>query len=308
MGLFDGLKQSVEDAKAELEAKAKEVQDKLNPVNALKGAFKNPFAKTGTDDEEQQPATDDEEQQPAAGDEEQQPVVTSTETSDTKGNANNVYNDEIVLTHCRWVLESVEQERLEGITLQDIIARIRKGTPFENKSTEGDFRKVLECDSNLKSATWYVNDDFYNARKKCYDPNMHPNVNLEDAVAYITENFDEALEKYYQRYPSERPTSAKPAREANADKLFDYPSVLNALNAIKAELDKHASDLSKDDIAAAFRRGTSEEGKGTGDFKKAMMNPVFNTTIANIKQSVKKMETSEDITIGDLIAYIEENF
>lgn len=39
-----------------------------------------------------------------------------------------------------------------------------------------------------------------------------------------------------------------------------------------------------------------------------MMNPVFNTTIANIKQSVKKMETSEDITIGDLIAYIEENF
>ena len=32
MGLFDGLKQSVEDAKAELEAKAKEVQDKLNPV------------------------------------------------------------------------------------------------------------------------------------------------------------------------------------------------------------------------------------------------------------------------------------
>ena len=35
MGLFDGLKQSVEDAKAELEAKAKEVQDKLNPVNAL---------------------------------------------------------------------------------------------------------------------------------------------------------------------------------------------------------------------------------------------------------------------------------
>ena len=28
----------------------------------------------------------------------------------------------------------------------------------------------------------------------------------------------------------------------------------------------------------------------------------------SIKQSVKKMETSEDITIGDLIAYIEENF
>lgn len=307
MGLFDGLKKSVEDAKAELEAKAKEVQDKLNPVNALKGAFKNPFAKTGTDDEEQQPATYDEEQQPATGDEEQQPVAAASGAADCEGNANNLYNAEDALRKVLAVLEMIPLEsNMSEITLQDIIARIRQGTPFESKSTEGDFRKVLG--SNVDDTIIPLKGCWYNYVKKCYDATKTPNASVEDAVAYITENFDEAMEKYYQRYPSKRPASAKPAREANADKLFDYPSVLNALNAIKAELDKHASDLSKDDIAAAFRRGTSEEGKGTGDFKKAMMNPVFNTTIANIKQSVKKMETSEDITIGDLIAYIEENF
>lgn len=306
MGLFDGLKKSVEDTKAELEAKAKEVQDKLNPVNALKGAFKNPFAKAGTDDEEQQPATDDEEQQPAAGDEEQQPAVTSTETSDTNGNANNVYNDKYTVGRLTSLIERIERFGCpDDITLQDIIASIRHGTPFESKSSEGDFRKVWSSD--LQKSIDHVMLSWRNYKGQ-YDASQTPNVSLEDGVAYITENFDAALEKYYQRYPSKRPTSAKPAREANADKLFDYPSVLNALNAIKAELDKHASDLSKDDIAAAFRRGTSEEGKGTGDFKKAMMNPVFNTAIANIKQSVKQMETSEDITIGDLIAYIEENF
>ena len=307
MGLFDGLKQSVEDAKAELEAKAKEVQDKLNPVNALKGAFKNPFAKTGTDDEEQQPATYDEEQQPSAGDEEQQSVAAASGAADCEGNANNLYNAEWAHKKVREFLEyiSIKGNKSE-ITLQDIIAYLRHDTPFESKSTEGDFRKVLG--SNVDDTIIPLKGCWYNYVKKCYDATKTPNASVEDAVAYITENFDEAMEKYYQRYPSKRPASAKPAREANADKLFDYPSVLNALNAIKAELDKHASDLSKDDIAAAFRRGTSEEGKGTGDFKKAMMNPVFNTTIANIKQSVKKMETSEDITIGDLIAYIEENF
>ena len=306
MGLFDGLKQSVVDAKAELEAKAKEVQDKLNPVNALKGAFKNPFAKTRTDDEEQQPATYDEEQQPAAGDEEQQPVAAASGAADCEGNANNLYNAEGALKYVRSFLEYISKiGNKSEITLQDIIAYLRHNTPFESKSTEGDFRKVL--DSDLYSALCGVKNCWTN-RKGGYDTSMFPNVSVEDAVAYITENFDEAMEKYYQQYPSKRPASAKPAREGNADKLFDYPSVLNALNAIKAELDKHTSDLSKDDIAAAFRKGTSEEGKGTGDFKKAMMNPVFNTTIANIKQSVKKMETSEDITIGDLIAYIEENF
>ena len=306
MGLFDGLKKSVEDTKAELEAKAKEVQNKLNPVNALKGAFKNPFAKAGTDDEEQQPATDDEEQQPAAGDEEQQPVTAASGAADCEGNANNLYNAEYALNAVRGLLDSISiTPNMSEITLQDIIACLRHGTPFESKSTEGDFRKVL--DSDLSIAMKGVKQCWYNL-KHDYDASITPNASVEDAVAYITENFDEALEKYYQTYPSKRPTSEKPAREANADKLFDYPSVLNALNAIKAELDKHASDLSKDDIAAAFRRGTSEEGKGTGDFKKAMMNPVFNTAIANIKQSVKQMETSEDITIGDLIAYIEENF
>lgn len=275
MGLFDGLKKSVADAKADLEAKTKEIQEKLNPLNAVKGTFKNPFAKADADDEEQQPVADDEEQQPAAG----------SETSDTDGNANNVYNDEELMRHLRHVKEVIERQGDTQLTLQDIIAYVRRGTPFESKSSEGDFRKVME-NISMQCPLKYINGHWYN-KENNYDPSTHPNVSLEDAVAYIKENYDESLEKYYQRHPSKRPASAqpaKPAREPSADKMFDYPKILNALTGIKAELDKSAPNLTKDDIIAAFRRGTPDEGKGTGDFKKAMMNPGCNTTIADIKK------------------------
>lgn len=71
----------------------------------------------------------------------------------------------------------------------------RKDTPFESRSTEGDWRKVM---NNRKASVLIPIKDCI---KRCTKANL----SMEDVVAYITENYDIALEQYYKDYPDKRP-------------------------------------------------------------------------------------------------------
>ena len=112
------------------------------------------------------------------------------------GKSDNIFNNQIVASSVSRFIDRIkERGPIDDLSLEDIIMYLRKDTPFESRSTEGDWRKVV---NNREASTLKPMKDnikrFTNA-----------NLSMEDVVAYITENYDIALEQYYKDYPDKRP-------------------------------------------------------------------------------------------------------
>ena len=112
------------------------------------------------------------------------------------GKSDNIFNNQFVASSVsRFINRIKERGPIDDLSLEDIIMYLRKDTPFESRSTEGDWRKVV---NNREASTLKPMKDnikrFTNA-----------NLSMEDVVAYITENYDIALEQYYKDYPDKRP-------------------------------------------------------------------------------------------------------
>ena len=112
------------------------------------------------------------------------------------GKSDNIFNNQIVASSVsRFINRIKERGPIDDLSLEDIIMYLRKDTPFESRSTEGDWRKVVN-NSNASSLI---------PMKDGIKRFTNENVSMEDVVAYITENYDIALEQYYKDYPDKRP-------------------------------------------------------------------------------------------------------
>ena len=112
------------------------------------------------------------------------------------GKSDNIFNNQIVASSVSRFIDRIKDRGpIDDLSLEDIIMYLRKDTPFESRSTEGDWRKVM----NNRNAS------SLKPMKDCIKRNTKPNLSMEDVVAYITENYDIALEQYYKDYPDKRP-------------------------------------------------------------------------------------------------------
>ena len=112
------------------------------------------------------------------------------------GKSDNIFNNQIVASSVsRFINRIKERGPIDDLSLEDIIMYLRKDTPFESRSTEGDWRKVM----NNRNASSLI------PMKDCIKRSTKANLSMEDVVAYITENYDIALEQYYKDYPDKRP-------------------------------------------------------------------------------------------------------
>lgn len=112
------------------------------------------------------------------------------------GKSDNIFNNQIVASSVsRFINRIKERGPIDDLSLEDIIMYLRKDTPFESRSTEGDWRKVM----NNRNASSLI------PMKDCIKRSTKANLSMEDVVAYITENYEIALEQYYKDYPDKRP-------------------------------------------------------------------------------------------------------
>lgn len=112
------------------------------------------------------------------------------------GKSDNIFNNQFVASSVsRFINRIKERGPIDDLSLEDIIMYLRKDTPFESRSTEGDWRKVV---NNSKASSLIPMKDNIKRFTKA-------NLSMEDVVAYITENYDIALEQYYKDYPDKRP-------------------------------------------------------------------------------------------------------
>ena len=112
------------------------------------------------------------------------------------GKSDNIFNNQIVASSVsRFINRIKERGPIDDLSLEDIIMYLRKDTPFESRSTEGDWRKVM----NIRNASSLI------PMKDCIKRSTKANLSMEDVVAYITENYEIALEQYYKDYPDKRP-------------------------------------------------------------------------------------------------------
>ena len=112
------------------------------------------------------------------------------------GKSDNIFNNEIVASSVSRYLDRIKgRGPIDDLSLEDIIMYLRKDTPFESRSTEGDWKKVMTSREAL----------ILRPMKDIIKRSTKANLSMEDVVAYITENYDIALEQYYKDYPDKRP-------------------------------------------------------------------------------------------------------
>lgn len=112
------------------------------------------------------------------------------------GKSDNIFNDKILASSVSRFIDRIKDRGpIDDLSLEDIIMYFRKDTPFESRSAEGDWRKVMN--NRNASILRLLKDQFKRSTKA--------NLSMEDVVAYITENYDIALEQYYKDYPDKRP-------------------------------------------------------------------------------------------------------
>lgn len=112
------------------------------------------------------------------------------------GKSDNIFNNEIVASSVSRYLDRIKgRGPIDDLSLEDIIMYLRKDTPFESRSTEGDWKKVMTSREAL----------ILRPMKDIIKRNTKANLSMEDVVAYITENYDIALEQYYKVFPDKRP-------------------------------------------------------------------------------------------------------
>ncbi len=113
------------------------------------------------------------------------------------GKSDNIFNNRVVASSVSRFIDRIKESGPIGdLSLEDIIMYFRKGTPFESRSTKGDWRKVI---NNRGEASALI------SMKDCFKRSINANLSMEDIVAYITENYDIALEQYYKDFPDKRP-------------------------------------------------------------------------------------------------------
>lgn len=112
------------------------------------------------------------------------------------GKSDNIFNNRVVASSVSRFIDRIKESGpIDDLSLEDIIMYFRKGTPFESRSTKGDWRKVI----NNRGASALI------SMKECFKRGTNANLSMEDIVAYITENYDIALEQYYKDFPDKRP-------------------------------------------------------------------------------------------------------
>ena len=112
------------------------------------------------------------------------------------GKSDNIFNNRVVASSVSRFIDRIKESGpIDDLSLEDIIMYLRKGTPFESRSTKGDWRKVI----NNRGASGLI------SMKECFKRGTNANLSMEDIVAYITENYDIALEQYYKDFPDKRP-------------------------------------------------------------------------------------------------------